>query len=154
MKIKKTLADKIDRKLCMIESGATIRDAAKKMTGMNTGSLMVVEKDNAEELKFAGIITRSDIVRAVSMEGSNPDTDKVDDFMTRRMIVAAEDDDVEYIMNVMVRHNISYLPVIEGKTIGGVISRADILESLNVERDIELHWLSDYTGVSRKNEVY
>ena len=57
-------------------------------------------------------------------------------------------------MNVMVRHNISHLPVIEGKAISGVISKADILESLNVEQDIELHWLSDYSGVSSKNEVY
>ena len=57
------------------------------------------------------------------------------------MIVASCEDDVEYVMNVMVRHNISHLPVIEGKAISGVISKADILESLNVEQDIELHWL-------------
>ena len=119
----------------------------------NTGYLMVVEK-NISPLKFIGIITKSDIIRSISANTANPDVDKVDDFMTRQMIVAACEDDVEYVMNVMVRHDISFLPVIEGKTIGGVISRADILESLNVERDIELHWLSDYSGVSCKNQVY
>ena len=153
MKLKKTLADKLDKKLYVIESGATIRDAAKKLTGMNAGYLMVVEK-NISPLKFIGIITKSDIIRSISANTANPDVDKVDDFMTRQMIVAACEDDVEYVMNVMVRHDISFLPVIEGKTIGGVISRADILESLNVERDIELHWLSDYSGVSCKNQVY
>ena len=153
MKLKKTLAEKLDKNLYVIESGASIREAARKLVGMNTGCLMVVEK-NSDPFKFIGIITKSDVVRAVSANSSNPDTDTVDDFMTRQMIVAAGEDDVEYVMNVMVRHNISFLPVIEGKTIGGVISRADILESLNVERDIELHWLSDYSGVSSKTEVY
>lgn len=114
---------------------------------------MVVEK-NTEPLKFTGIVTKSDIVRSVSANTSKPDEDKVDDFMTRQMIVASCEDDVEYVMNVMVRHNISHLPVIEGKAISGVISKADILESLNVEQNIELHWLSDYSGVSSKNEVY
>ncbi len=153
MKLKKVLAEKQDKKLYVIESGSTVRDAAKKLVGMNTGCLMVVEK-NTEPLKFTGIVTKSDIVRSVSANTSKPDEDKVDDFMTRQMIVASCEDDVEYVMNVMVRHNISHLPVIEGKAISGVISKADILESLNVEQNIELHWLSDYSGVSSKNEVY
>ncbi len=153
MKLKKVLEEKREKKLSLIESGATVRDAAKKLISMDSGYLMVVEK-GAEPPRFVGIITQSDVVRAVSMNTSKPDTDTVDDFMTRQMIVASGEDDVEYVMNVMVRHHISFLPVIEGKAISGVISKADILESLNVEQDIVLHWLSDYSGVSCKNEVY
>lgn len=70
------------------------------------------------------------------------------------MIVANVCDDVEYVMNVMVRHNISHLPIIDGKNIAGVISRNDILSELNVERDIELQWLGDYSGASPKTTVY
>ena len=93
MKLKKVLAEKQDKKLYVIESGSTVRDAAKKLVGMNTGCLMVVEK-NTEPLKFTGIVTKSDIVRSVSANTSKPDEDKVDDFMTRQMIVASCEDDV------------------------------------------------------------
>ena len=104
--------------------------------------------------EFLGILTKVDIIKSLCMEHSDPDKDTVDDFMTRRMIVANVCDDVEYVMNVMVRHNISHLPIIDGKNIAGVISRNDILSELNVERDIELQWLGDYSGASPKTTVY
>ena len=129
------------------------RAAAKKMIGAGTDYLMVRAKDS-EPPEFIGILTKVDIVKSLCAENSNPDTDTVDQFMSRRMVVANVGDDVEYVMNVMVRHKISHLPVIEGKSIAGVISRNDILAALNVKQDIELQWLSDYSGAIPKATVY
>ena len=144
MKLGKVLAGKKDgQRLYTIESGATIRAAAKKIVSLKTGYLMVRAKD-VEPAEFIGIITKYDIIKSLCFDNSDPDKDKVDDFMTRKMIVA----------NVMVRHSLSYLPVIEGKQIVGVLSRSDILAELNIERDIELQWLSDYSGASPKVSVY
>ena len=127
MKLQKVLSEKKEtQRLYTIESGATLRTAAKKMISLKTDYLMVKAKDHTPA-EFIGILTKVDIVRSLCMEESNPDTNTVDDFMTHRMIVANVNDDVEYLMNVMVRHNISHLPVIEGKNIAGVISRNDIL---------------------------
>ncbi len=154
MKLQKVLSEKKEtQRLYTIESGSTLRAAAKKMIGISADYLMVRARDRNPP-EFIGILTKVDIVKSLCMENSNPDTDSVDDFMTRRMIVANVCDDVEYVMNVMVRHNISHLPVIEGKCIAGVISRNDILSELNVERDIELQWLGDYSGASPKTTVY
>ena len=154
MKLQKVLSEKKEtQRLYTIESGATLRTAAKKMISLKTDYLMVKAKDRTPT-EFIGILTKVDIVRSLCMEESNPDTNTVDDFMTHRMIVANVNDDVEYLMNVMVRHNISHLPVIEGKNIAGVISRNDILAQLNVERDIELQWLADCSGASPKLTVY
>lgn len=154
MKLQKVLSEKKEtQRLYTIESGATLRTAAKKMISLKTDYLMVKAKDRTPA-EFIGILTKVDIIRSLCMEKSNPDTDTVDDFMTRRMIVANVNDDVEYLMNVMVRHNISHLPVIDGKNIAGVISRNDILAQLNVERDIELQWLADCSGASPKLTVY
>ena len=153
MKLKKVLEEKCDKKLYVIDSGSSIRDAAKKLIGMNTSYLLVIEK-NVTPMKFMGILTKTDVTKSLCLNEKTIDTNIVDDFMTRSMIVASGEDDVEYVMNVMLRHHISFLPIIEGKAISGVITKADILESLNVERDIELRWLSDYTGVSNQCQVY
>ena len=113
MKLQKVLSEKKEtQRLYTIESGATLRTAAKKMISLKTDYLMVKAKDHTPA-EFIGILTKVDIVRSLCMEESNPDTNTVDDFMTHRMIVANVNDDVEYLMNVMVRHNISHLPVIE-----------------------------------------
>ena len=136
------------------KSGSPTRSAAaKKMIGAGTDYLMVRAKDT-EPPEFIGILTKVDIVKSLCAEDSDPDTDTVDKFMSRHMVVANVGDDVEYVMNVMVRHKISHLPVIEGKSIAGVISRNDILAELNVKRDIELQWLSDYSGAIPKATVY
>ncbi len=154
MKLQKVLAEKKEtQRLYTIESGASLRTAAKKMIGVGTDYLMVRAKEKNPP-EFLGILTKVDIIKSLCMEHSDPDRDTVDDFMTRRMIVANVCDDVEYVMNVMVRHNISHLPIIDGKNIAGVISRNDILSELNVERDIELQWLGDYSGASPKTTVY
>ena len=143
MKLQKVLAEKKEtQRLYTIESGASLRTAAKKMIGVGTDYLMVRAKEKNPP-EFLGILTKVDIIKSLCMEHSDPDKDTVDDFMTRRMIVANVCDDVEYVMNVMVRHNISHLPIIDGKNIAGVISRNDILSELNVERDIELQWLGN-----------
>lgn len=102
MKLQKVLSEKKEtQRLYTIESGATLRTAAKKMISLKTDYLMVKAKDHTPA-EFIGILTKVDIVRSLCMEKSNPDTDTVDDFMTRRMIVANVNDDVEYLMNVMV----------------------------------------------------
>ena len=154
MKLQKVLSEKKEiQRLYTIESGAVLRAAAKKMIGAGTDYLMVRAKDT-EPPEFIGILTKVDIVKSLCAEASDPDTDTVDKFMSRHMVVANVGDDVEYVMNVMVRHKISHLPVIEGKSIAGVISRNDILAELNVKRDIELQWLSDYSGAIPKATVY
>ena len=154
MKLGKVLAEKKDgQRLYTIEAGSTIRAAAKKIVSLKTGYLMVRAK-GVEPAEFVGIITKFDILKSLCFDNSNPDVDKVDDFMTRKMIVANVIDDVEYLTNVMVRHGLSFLPVIEGKQIVGVLSRNDILAELNIERDIELQWLADYSGASPKVSVY
>ena len=154
MKLGKILAEKKDgQRLYTIESGSTIRAAAKKIISLRTGYLMIRKKDSNPP-EFIGIVTKTDIIRSFCMENSDPDKDTVDQFMTRSMIVANVTDDVEYLMNVMVRHGLNYLPVIDGKQIAGVLSRSDILAELNVERDIELQWLGDLSGASPRTEVY
>lgn len=149
MKLKKVLADREVKGVLTIEKTESLRNAAKKMTLQGASALMVRDGE-----KFVGILTKEDLVRSMSMDNVDPVSVPVSQFMTSRMIVASEEDDVEYVMNVMLRHKIGHLPVIVGKTIGGIITKDDILQVLNVEREIRLQWMSDYTGICIGNTVY
>ena len=153
MKLKKVLDDRRINTVYAVCRTKALREAARKMIAFNCSALMVTDCEDTP-VKYVGIISHSDLVRAMSMESIDLGTVPVSDFMTRQMIVASEEDDVEYVMNVMVRHTIGHLPVIVGKQIGGIISKNDILQVLNVDREITIQWMNDFSGVSAKNSVY
>lgn len=153
MKLKKVLEDRKINVVHAVCRTTPLRDAARKMIAFNCSALMVTDCVEPPA-KYVGIISHSDLVRAMSIESIDLGTTPVSDFMTRQMIVASEEDDVEYVMNVMVRHSIGHLPVIVGKQIGGIISKNDILQVLNVDREITIQWLNDFSGVSAMNSVY
>ncbi|MFA4877125.1 MAG: CBS domain-containing protein [Methanoregula sp.] len=50
--------------------------------------------------------------------------------MTRRVVTATEEMDVEAAASIMLREGISRLPVLEGKKITGIITRADIINAI------------------------
>ncbi len=146
MKLSKVIAEKNGPEhLESVAPGTTLREAARKMTELGTGALLVL-KPGESTLHCSGLISKSDLVRAIAEEKVDPDKALVDDFMSRRLIVANISDQVDYVINVMLRHHIAHLPVIEGKAICSIVSKTDILNSMNEEKDIELQWLSDYTG--------
>lgn len=154
MKLSKVLAEKnISGKVYTIESGSTVKDAAKKLCSLRIGCLLVVEP-NKTPASYIGIISERDVIRAVSADNVDINVLKVEEIMTKNMIVANKDDDVEYVMNVMTRHKIRHMPVIVGKTIGGVVSIGDIVDSIKEQQDIEVHWLTDFTGASERSDVF
>jgi CBS domain-containing protein len=61
---------------------------------------------------------------------------------------------VDYAMNVMIRHKISHLPVIEDKRIAAVVSIGDLIKELYDEDEIKIRYYGDYIGGTYKNEVF
>jgi|GEM_PF-343505 predicted transcriptional regulator len=156
MKLSKIIAEKMaNGGVLSIDYRATLRETAKLMQEKHRAALMVTDKDNFDPLKYKGVFTVLHFVDALA-SGANPDLDKVEDHMTTRMIVATDSDDCDYAANVMIRHKLSHLPVIQNKKIVALISMADILEIENIEKDIKLHWLSDFTGSAGgdRNQVF
>lgn len=154
MKLSKVLAEKkIAGKVYTIDSGSTIRATAKKLCSLRIGCLLVVVP-GSDPAKYVGIVSERDIIRSVSDDNVDINVVKIDEIMTKNMIVANKDDDVEYVMNVMTRHKIRHIPVIVGKNIGGVVSIGDIVDSIKEQQDIEVHWLTDVTGTSDRSDVF
>lgn len=72
--------------------------------------------------KIIGIVSEADLV---AKKGKD-----VKSIMSKKVISIAEDTPVEQIAQLMTRHKIKRLPVINGEKVVGIVSRADIVNAI------------------------
>jgi len=107
----------------------TILDAARTMAEHNIGSVPIVQGE-----KLVGIFTERDLVRHVA-KGTPLDT-RLEEVMTRKLIVAHPSDPLPLLAQKMLQHNIRHIPVVDqqGRLIG-VISIRRVLQHLLAETE-------------------
>lgn len=111
-----------------IDKNASIKEAALRMINEGIGALLVVDQGSP-----VGIVTKRDILWSVLFEKRDPEKDCVEKIMSTPIITIDSNADLVQILDLMIRNNISHLPVREGDKIIGMISDIDLLEVL---RDI------------------
>lgn len=109
---------------------ATVADAAKFMTDMNVGSVVVMEGDKA-----VGILTDRDIMTKLIALGKDPSKAKVREIMTSPVATVSSDKDILDATSLMRRHGVRRLPVTENGKVVGFIALDDILMFLGSEME-------------------
>jgi CBS domain-containing protein len=104
-----------------IEPGTSIVDAARRMIQEEKGPLPIVEGDRP-----VAIVTDRDIIAHVVAEGRDPNSVTVDDIATRELVTIGPDQDVDEARQLMARHELDRVLVVEGDRLVGIISEADI----------------------------
>jgi CBS domain-containing protein len=103
---------------------------AQRMQSENIGALPVVE--NHRTKKLIGIVTDRDL--AVRVVGASRDATNTQagDVMTSKLVVCHPADDLDATLEVMARHQIRRIPVVdnEGKVVG-IIAQADVATRLD-----------------------
>ena len=95
-----------------------IRDVAKKLVQNNVNHLPVVDNEG----KLMGIVTSWDIANAIAK-----DRVKLKDVMTKKVIIAREDEPVDVIARRIDKYEISGLPIIDKENkVKGMITAEDI----------------------------
>jgi CBS domain-containing protein len=99
------------------------------------GSLPITDDE-----KLVGIITDRDITTRVVAEAADPKTTSVGDVSSRDLISVEPDNDLEEALQLMARHQIRRLPVVENGRLVGIVAQADIALTLteNEQRTGEL----------------
>ena len=110
----------------------TVQDAAALMRHHGVRSL-IVEKE-AEDDAY-GIITYADIVDKVLAYGFDPAEVRVDEIMTKPLIVVNPSLKVEMIARLFAQNDIGHAPVIEDHQIIGVVSMTDLITEVITEPD-------------------
>jgi len=112
-----------------LPSTASVLDAAKFMTNMNVGSVIVADGESP-----SGLITDRDVVAKVIALGKDSSTTKIGEVMVSPVVTISEDKDIIDATKLMSTHGIRRLPITDeqGK-LAGVISLDDVLLLLSEE---------------------
>ncbi len=139
MKVKDVLSVKGSRVVTTHEDN-TVVEAMALFFANKIGSLLVVDKNDS----ILGILAPNDVLKAVHEDAENIATIKVSSIMTRDIIVASEEDSIDYIQNIMTEARIRHLPIMEEKELKGVISIGDVVKAQINEKEVEIKYLKDY----------
>ena len=112
--------DVMVREVKTIEKGSTVKEAAESMTDLRVGSLIVTDSKQ----KMVGIVTESDILRVIA-EGKKTDT-LVDSIMSKKVFYVKPEDDLDDVVEVMVKNKIKKLPVIYQGALVGIVTVTDV----------------------------
>ncbi len=89
------------------------------------GSVPVVESE--ENKLVVGMLTDRDIVLKVVSEGRDPQTALVKDMMSAQVITCEVNDDMQVALNLMAKHQLRRLPVVDAEDkLVGIIAQADL----------------------------
>jgi CBS domain-containing protein len=139
MKVK----DVMHRGVEWVEPQTPITEIARKMRDEDIGAVPVGEND-----RLVGMVTDRDIVTRGLARVRNCMELVARDVMTKPIVYARADEDVEDALHVMVKNQIRRLPVIdENKRMAGILSLGDISEKAGrdlageVMRSVSAHHL-------------
>jgi CBS domain-containing protein len=117
-----------------------LTDALAIFAANKIGSLLVV--DSHDDIK--GIIAPRDILIVVLRNLDEISKLKVSEIMTKDLIVATMDDDVDYLQAIMTENRIRHVPILEGRELKGIISIGDAVKAQIKEKEVENRYLKDY----------
>jgi CBS domain-containing protein len=104
----------------------TLVDAARKMRDLDVGGLPICGDDG----KLAGMITDRDIVVRCLADGGDPSTVTAGSLGLDEVVTIGADDDVDEVLRTMSDHQVRRLPVIDGHSLVGMVSQADVARAL------------------------
>lgn len=119
--MQKSVRDVMTRNPVAMPSDASVQDAAKAMSDMRIGTVVVMEGD-----KPCGIVTDRDItVRAVAT-GSDPTSTKLADICSHDLAAVRPDQSLDDAMQMMKSHDVKRVLVMTDRKLMGIVSLADL----------------------------
>jgi CBS domain-containing protein len=144
----KSVRDAMTENPRSIGVSASVVEAARLMREEHIGSLPITDDE-----ALVGMITDRDITTRVVAEAADPQTTSAGDVCSRDIISVEPDNDLEEALQLMGRHQVRRLPVVENGRLVGIVAQADIALNLreNEQRTGELvEAISEPSGGERR----
>jgi len=138
MKIRDLLNEK-GYEVVTVPPSFPIQDAMRLLVEHNIGSVVV-----AQEKVVEGILTERDILRLAAERSEAMASMKVEDVMTKEVVVALLDDSVDYVMEIMTKNRIRHLPIVDQGWMQGILSIGDVVNALRKKMEVENNYMRDY----------
>lgn len=113
--------DSMTPKITTVDENVTVKEAAKIMDEKEISCLIALRKG-----RVIGIIIERDILKRIIVEARNPENTKVRKIMSSPLEVIDVGNELENALRLMVQKKIKKLPVVDKKSILGLVSLTDI----------------------------
>ena len=132
----------LKRKIVSINADKPIYNAIKMLAKNNIGALPVLNSKR----ELCGIISERDILRQLSKDiRINLKISLINSIMTSQVITITRNINSEVIMDIMTKHKVRHIPIVDKKVLIGIVSIGDVvkrlLEKFNLENEHLKSWL-------------
>lgn len=113
----------MNKEVKTISPSASVREAAEQMNKYHIGSLIAVSGSG----QAIGIVTERDILTDVVAQGKGSNEVTVEQIMTKELKTISPEASLEEAADMMNKHKIKKLPVVEGSALVGIITASDLI---------------------------
>lgn len=112
--------DIMTRAVASATPSTSVSQVARMMRDLNIGDVLVLEDG-----KLRGIVTDRDLATGVLANGANTQA-PVESYMTTDIVTGSPDWSLEQVADVMGKHQIRRLPIVEEGSVVGIVSLGDV----------------------------
>ncbi len=120
-------------------------EAAGYMAAHNIGAVPVLDGD-----QLVGIFSERDLLKRCVTKGIDISATKIQDVMTKRVVIMEGSDSYEDCLRIMKQESIRHVPVIDGDKLIGVISMRDLMQVDMDEKEQKIDVLNSYIHYNPK----
>jgi len=125
--------------LYTVTPGTSLQQALDTMVDKDIGSLVVMQSGS-----LAGMLTFREVMKAIHANGGQVGDGVVRDYMEADPIFINPDIDVNELRRIMLERHARYVPVMEERTLHGVISFYDVARAVLDAQSFENRMLKAY----------
>ena len=118
---------------------AVVLEAIRAMATHHVGALLVMQGD-----ALHGIVSERDYARKVILMGRSSADTPVRDIMSSPVITVQPDTGIEHCMQLMTENRVRHLPVMDGKSVVGMVSIGDLVRAVIAEQRAHIEQLESY----------
>ena len=118
---------------------ASVYEAIEKMAEEHVGALPVLQDG-----KLVGVVSERDYARKVILKDKSSKQTRVSEIMTREVVTVTSGERVEACMELMQRHHIRHLVVVDAGVVIGMLSLRDLLTEVMAEQASLIDQLEHY----------
>ena len=116
-----------------------LTDAVTTMAEHDIGSLVIMEHGD-----LVGMLTFREIIVTLHKNGGSVGSGTIRKVMDDHPLTCTPETDVDEVRRMMLEHHVRYLPVLEKRTLMGVISFYDVAKAVVEEQSFENRMLKAY----------
>ncbi|MFX1672012.1 CBS domain-containing protein [Paraburkholderia sp. A2WS-5] len=125
--------------LYTVTPDTSLHEAVNTMAERDIGSLVVMEYGD-----LVGMLTFREIIMTVSANGGGVGTTTIRKVMDDHPITCTPETDVDEVRRMMLEHHVRYLPVMDSRSLMGVISFYDVAKAVVEAQGFENKLLKAY----------